>query len=296
MPSRVISLVNLKGGVGKTGLAVNVAVSLAAEFGHKVLLVDLDPQGNASLWVMGLTKWVGLSNNKRTKTVYGLLCRNQPISECIVKSPVTNQHGDVEAQTLDLMPATYHLMSLEENYSQPDGRPPYYVQFCRHIKTLRDIYQFIIIDCPPNIYKATKCAVFVSDRIIVLCAPDALSWMGLQIAAKRISSFLRQTAAELDQERPGVVPPLIAGVILNDVHTAFKNTNKLSASWFEQRLNTLKQGGHADPAARVFPHRIRNAAAFQTGTYQFRPLLFTETKNQNLLEDYRNVASLFTTL
>ena len=92
MSAQIISFVNLKGGVGKTALAVNVGVSLAAELGQKVLIIDLDPQGNASLWLMGQNKWVTTVNEHKTKTVYGLLRHNKPISTCIVKAPVHDEY------------------------------------------------------------------------------------------------------------------------------------------------------------------------------------------------------------
>lgn len=295
MAAKIISFVNLKGGVGKTALTVNVGVSLAAEYGKKVLVVDLDPQSNASLWLMGLQDWVSRANHHRTKTVYGLLCHNQPISECLVKSPVKNEHGGIEAEKLDLIPATYHLMFFEENYRVPEGQPASYVRFYRHIKTLRDIYDYILVDCPPNIYKATKCAIFSADRILVPCNPDALSWMGLDLLAKRIHSFAQRTAAELDQERPGEAVPLVAGIIMNDVQAVARIPNRLADTHLTKRLATLKNGGHTTADAKIFPIKIRDAAAFKTGTFQFRPLLFADTGNGNLLEDYRGLAQYFIT-
>jgi len=295
MAARIVSFVNLKGGVGKTALTVNVAVSLAAEYGKKVLVVDLDPQSNASLWLMGLREWVSRANHHKTKTVYGLLRHKEPISECLVKSPVQNEHGEIAAEKLDLIPATYHLMFFEEDYHVPEGQPPSYVQFYRHIKTLKDIYDYILIDCPPNIYKATKCAIFVADRIIVPCNPDALSWMGLDLLAKRIKSFAQRTAAELDRERPGEVTPLVAGIIMNDVQAVARIPNRLADTHLAQRLATLRSNGYTTADAKILPIKIRDAAAFKTGTFQFRPLLFADARNESLLEDYRGIAQYFMT-
>ena len=93
MAAQIISFVNLKGGVGKTALAVNVGISLAAELGQKVLVIDLDPQANASLWLMGQKEWIDTVNHHKTKTVYGMMRHNTPISECIVKCPVRDGGG-----------------------------------------------------------------------------------------------------------------------------------------------------------------------------------------------------------
>lgn len=122
MSAVIVSFVNLKGGVGKTALAVNVGVSLATELGQRVLIVDLDPQGNASLWLMGQTKWVATVNKGKTRTVYGLLCKSTPISQRIVNSPVHEEGGHVVAEKLDLIPSTIHLMIFEEDYRDRDGQ------------------------------------------------------------------------------------------------------------------------------------------------------------------------------
>ncbi|MGA1368773.1 MAG: ParA family protein [Blastocatellia bacterium] len=70
MAARRISFVNLKGGVGKTSLSVNIAACLAYHFGQKVLLIDFDAQSNASIWLMGVERW-NLINSVRGRSVYG---------------------------------------------------------------------------------------------------------------------------------------------------------------------------------------------------------------------------------
>lgn len=295
MSATIISFVNLKGGVGKTALVVNVGVSLAAEYGRKVLIVDLDPQSNASLWLMGLRDWINRANDQFRKTAFGLICRGEPVGECLVKSPIRNEEGSIEAETLDLLPSTYHLVKLEEDYIQREGREPPYVRFYRQIKILREQYEYIVIDCPPNVYRATKCGVFASDRVIVPCNPDSLSWMGLDLVSKLIEGFGRRTEGEFTRERPGDALPLVSGVIINDVHATHTTVNEKSKDWFQKRLNYLKKGGHVRADAEVLPIRIRHAAALQRGSYSFRPILFSEPSNTNLLQDYRNIAALFLT-
>jgi chromosome partitioning protein len=292
MEAKIISFVNLKGGVGKTALAVNVGVSLAAEFGQNVLIIDLDPQSNASLWLMGQRAWVKTVNKRKTKTVYGLICRGEPVGECLVKSPIRNEEGSIEAETLDLIPATYHLMLFEEDYLQKDGQAPPYVRFYRQIKILRRQYDYIVIDCPPNLYKAARCGIFASDHIIVPCNPDALSWIGLDLLSKRIRHFGQQTEAEFSQERPGAPMPLVSAVIINDVHTTHSTVNTYSQERLERKLALLKKDGHVRSDAEIFPVRVRHAAAFQRGSFAFRPILFAEPDNINLLEDYRDIARL----
>jgi len=293
MQAKIISFVNLKGGVGKTALAVNVGVSLAAEFGHKVLIIDLDPQSNASLWLMGQQAWLARVKHRKTKTVYGLVCKNEPVGECLVKSPVKNEEGTIEAEALDLMPSTYHLMFFEEDHRATEGQSPPYIRFYRQIKVLREQYEFILIDCPPNLYKATRCGIFASDHIIVPCNPDALSWIGLDLLSKRIRLFGQRTEEEFSHERPGDPMPLVSGVIINDIHTTHTTVNPHAQERIEKRLARLKRDEYVRSDAEVLPVRVRHAAAFQRGSFSFRPILFSEPSNTSVLEDYRNIAHLF---
>lgn len=294
MAGKIISFVNLKGGVGKTSLTVNVGVSLAAQLGKNVLVIDLDPQSNASMWLMGLGPWVERAKYQFTKTVFGLLCHNEPLAECIVKSPVKNETGMAEVPRLDLMPATYNLLTFEERDLRREGRPPWYVHFYRHVKTLKDShYDYILLDCPPNTYKTTKCAVFASDHIIVPCNPDALSWLGLELLSKIISQFSHRTTAEFNHERPGAPLPLVSAIVMNDLNAAERNVNRQGITNLEHTLSRLRIRGLAREDAEIIPIRIRGAAALKRGTFQFKPLLFATPRNENLLEDYQNLATYF---
>jgi chromosome partitioning protein len=295
MEAKIISFVNLKGGVGKTALAVNVGVSLAAEFGQNVLIIDLDPQSNASLWLMGQTAWINTVNHRRTKTVYGLLRHGEPVGECLVKCPIQTDEGTIEAKTLDLIPATYHLMFFEEEHHIKDGQIQPYVRFFRQIKVLKAQYDYIIIDCPPNLYKTTRCGIFASDHIMVPCNPDALSWIGLDLLSKRIHDFGQKTEAEFSRERPGAPMPLVSRVIINDIHTTHTTVNSHAQERIRRRLSILKREGYVRSDAEVLPIRVRHAAAFQRGSFSFRPILFSKSANVNLLEDYKNIAHLITT-
>lgn len=293
MSGQIVSFVNLKGGVGKTALAVNVGVSLAAELGQRVLIIDLDPQGNASLWLLGQKTWVGTVNHRKTKTVWGLLSRGTPVSQCIVKAPVREEAGHVVAENLDLIPATIHLMLFEEDYHHRDGRAPYYVKFYQEIEVLKKAYDFILLDCPPNVYKTTKCALFSADQIVVPCNTDSMSWMGLQLLAQRIKVFADRTMGQLEDSRPLAKAPLISALVLNNIQTTATAVLRRAEERLSTRLARLRGNGLVRDDAEVFSVKIRHAAAFHTGSFEFRPLLFMDNPSQPLLSDYRNLATLF---
>lgn len=296
MAAKIISFVNLKGGVGKTALTVNTGVALAAHLAKRVLIIDTDPQANASLLIMGLDQWINRAKEQRMNTTYGLISGRTRVAQCIVKSPINHPHGHVEAPSLDLIPSTFHLLLFEEELENGEGTDPYYMRFWNEIRILRDIYDYIIIDCPPNFFKTAKAAVFSCNHIIAPCNPDSLSLMGLDLLAVRLTEFNKRTAADFERARPAEREPLIRGVIINDVHNTFSTVNRQAEARMKRRVTRLVRRGYAHPDAQVFPVKVRNAASFQRGSFEFRPLMFTETPKTDLLEDYKKLAQLITHL
>lgn len=296
MAAKIISFVNLKGGVGKTALAVNTGVAMAANLAKRVLIIDTDPQANASLLIMGLDQWINVAKKRRMHTTYGLMSGRTRVAQCIVKSPINHPCGHVEAARLDLIPSTFHLLSFEEEVENKEGNEPYYLRFWHEIQILRDIYDYIIIDCPPNLFKATKAAIFCCDHLIAPCNPDSLSLMGLDLLAVRLSEFNKRTSVEFERARPADHSPMIRGVIINDVHATFSTVNRQAEARMKRRVTRLVRRGYAHPDAEVFPIKVRNAASFQRGSFEFRPLMFTQTPKMDLLDDYKKLAQLITHL
>ena len=155
---RVISIVNQKGGCGKTTTAVNLGDCLALHH-RKVLLIDLDPQSNATLAL-------GLEDSNIDESMYDVICDGVPIQN-IIREPFVDFY---------LAPSRITLSAAEQFLSGQDGREKILAQI---IEPLNDSYDYVIIDCPPNIGLLTFNALMASPEAIIPIEPSSFSMQGL---------------------------------------------------------------------------------------------------------------------
>lgn len=144
---KIISFTNQKGGVGKTTTCVNLSAYLAA-MGQKVLILDLDPQGNA-------TSGVGIEKRKGLKTVYDLIDGESPIDEVIIQTRIDG---------LDIIPSTVDLAAAEISLVSLPNREKILKEILDNVK---EYYDFIMIDCQPSLGLLTVNALTASDSVII---------------------------------------------------------------------------------------------------------------------------------
>ena len=151
--AKIISLVNQKGGVGKTTTSINLAAALGKE-DKKTLLIDLDPQGNAST---GL----GLNNGDFSSDIYDVITGNADIKKSIIKTKFKN---------LSIIPSTINLAGIDVEFVKhllEDSTFRQNEQLRNMVDKIKDNYDYIIIDCQPSLGIATMNALVASDSVII---------------------------------------------------------------------------------------------------------------------------------
>lgn len=158
--ARIIAIANQKGGVAKTTTAVNLGACLAAT-GRRVLLVDTDPQGNA-------TSGVGVDRDKLDVSIYDLILGEAQPEQVVVSLPIEN---------LDLIPATINLAGAEIELVGMENRE---FRLRSALHKLRNLYDYIFIDCPPSLGLLTINALTAADRVLIpiQCEYYALEGVG----------------------------------------------------------------------------------------------------------------------
>ena len=248
---RIISVANQKGGVGKTTTAINLAAGLGA-MGHRTLLIDLDPQGNAST---GL----GIEPFARTLTSYDLLLEQAPLAEIIQKT--NHQNVDIVPGNSDLSSADIELVANEKR------------SFLLH-DSLRSVqagalgYDFIIIDCPPSLSLLTVNALVASHSVLVPLQSEFFALEGLSQLMLTIRDIRKTANPDLR----------IEGVLM----TMSDNRNRLSQQ--------VEMDARANLGELVFQTTIpRNVRVSEAPSYGL-PVLTYDPQSKGA-EAYRSLAS-----
>ena len=239
---RILSLANQKGGVGKTTTAINLGTALAA-IGERVLIVDLDPQGNAST---GL----GIDRRSRNVSTYDVLIGEAPLRDAVVATAVPRLH--IAASTMDLSGLELELGATRDRAFRLRNA----IAALNTAATEDTDYTYVLIDCPPSLNLLTVNAMAASDAILVPLQCEFFALEGL--------SQLLQT---VEQVRSTLNPNLsIHGIVL----TMFNSRNNLS----NQVVADVRQFMGAKVYKTMIPRNVRISEAPSYG----KPVLVYDLK------------------
>lgn len=209
--SKVISFINLKGGVGKTTLLVATAEILAKEHNKKVLVIDLDPQTNATVMLVSQEEWKKANENNQTlhqlflDEIEGTNAFNLEKS---IMNKVSNINKGIE--NLDLLPSSIDLIDIYDEVSGLNVKNRVVKILKKQIAALENEYEYILVDCPPNLGAITMSGIYLSNYYIVPVIPNTLSTYGLAQVIKKIDMKAREIK-RFDEEYD--IKPL--GIIIN---------------------------------------------------------------------------------
>ncbi|QHS21440.1 AAA family ATPase [Virgibacillus sp. MSP4-1] len=285
----VISVMNYKGGVGKTTLSANIAAGIGNR-GKRVLVIDLDPQANLTLSFVNIEEWKELDQNARTiKHWYDqYLDYNQDISvkELIISPSSVNTRMNQQGHggQLDLICSHLELVEVDMELSSKLGGPNHrtiqnnYInvlsRLCCKINELKKDYDMVIIDCPPNFNLITQNAIVSSDFYIVPAKTDYLSTLGIHTLKKHVDSLKQkynQTLQALSRRKIPPISPEPLGIIFTMV--AYHGGIPISAQ--REYISQLKRS-----ELPCFDHLLReNKTLFASAPESGVPVILKKTYN-----------------
>jgi len=250
MSAKIIAMVNQKGGVGKTTSTVNLGVGLAKQ-GHKVLLVDSDPQGSLTI-SMGIQDPDGLSHTLAT----AMLAEIHDMELSTESAIISHEEG------LDLLPANIELSGVEMSLFNAMSRETIMRNVLGQVKSK---YDYILIDCMPSLGLMTINALAAADSVIIPSQPNFLSSKGLNLLLRSVSRVRKQINPRLR----------IDGILFTMVDSRTNNAKEIISSMRSAVGDNI----------RVFqteiPRSVRAAEAAQEGKS-----IYAYDKNGRVAEAY----------
>lgn len=279
----VVSVINYKGGVGKTTITANIGAELALR-GRKVLLIDLDPQASLTFSFYRVTEWQDeLAERKTVLRWFESFVANRtvdPLRDYLLTPPVVNELVRPNGGRLDLLASHLGLIEIDLDLAAALGgarfqatNPGFLAVHGMLGAALEEPpfrgYDAILIDCAPNFNMVTRTAIIASDQVLIPARPDYLSTLGIDYLRTRMSSLVD---GYNDAAGQVVVNPEILGVVYTMVQYAGSDPIKAQRSTMDQTRQI---------EIPIFHQTVRdNKSAFTESGTSGIPAVLAESGNQ----------------
>ncbi|MEC9097982.1 MAG: ParA family protein [Pseudomonadota bacterium] len=240
--AKIYSIINQKGGVGKTTTTINLGTAMAA-CGANVLIIDMDPQGN-------LSTGMGVEKVKREKGVYNILIDNLSINDAVIKTEIPN---------LNLIPSNDDLLGIDIELSNESDR------VMRLKKALEDLnsYDYILLDCPPSLSLLTLNALVASTGALVPLQAEFYALEGLSQLLKTIEGIKNSVNHDLMLE--GVIITMFDGRnnLSNQVEQDVRSYlgTEVFTTKIPRNIRLSEAPSHGLPAL-IYDHKCSGSAAY----------------------------------
>jgi len=275
--THVISIINLKGGVGKTQTSIAISEFLASNYDKKILIIDLDPQTNATVSLMDESRW--LEHDKKGNTIFQLFSDKVyntelfDIDKSIVKN-VSNIGSGIK--NLDLLPSSLRLIDIQDKLPLVSNSG-YFVKtpitiLKESLESVIKNYDYVIIDCPPNLGLITLSGIFISDYYLIPTIPDILSTYGIPQILTRINAFKDDAGIDI---RP-------LGIVIS----MFRSNNRLHTSIIESLKYRERKGDYPRIFDTYIPLSIKISEAAE---FQSNAKTLVQKYGYDLNDSYKNL-------
>ena len=296
---KIVSFINYKGGVGKSTTAYHIGCALALDQGMKVLLVDIDPQTNLTFLCAIQERWEEFRvSNGTLESLYKAYLESNPfdIRSILWNSPI-EQAGVPVVNGLDLIPSNVELLGIDLDLQQKTANSNDLATVAKHyvkqrtilreaLKPIKNKYDYILIDCPPNLYLVTQNALAASNYYLVTALPDHLSTIGLSILKDyvgRLNSDLKN-AAGLAHIRVSV--PQLGGIIFCRV--------RLGGAMITNVHERKMREASTDYPGKVFDEYTTEGIGYGEASERALPVFLLSGPNaQRVAAQYRDITNEF---
>ena len=300
---KVVSIINYKGGVGKTTITANLGTELACR-GYRVLLIDADPQCSLTFSFFNFDKWDWFEEKELTlKTFFTSLIKpianSKSFSDVRVNPSKINKKIQEQGGkgSLHLIASHLELINIDmklagilaggiDRHEQASRYLNCFSSISQGLEKLKSQYDFVLIDCPPNFNIVTKTSIAASNYILIPSRPDHLSTLGISYLKKSVIEFVEDYNYHTKEGNISVIDPKIIGVVF----TMVKVHTEQPINAHQRYMNNVVK----EQKLKIFDAFIReNQTTFAMAPDKGIPVVLSASSSSNIVQELKELVDEF---